>query len=238
MSLLVIIRPAPGGSITLAEARAHGFEAVSFPLFDVQPVPWTAIDPRRCDALLIGSANALRHGGSALAQYRGKPAYAVGRTTAQAAQAAGLEVVATGSGGMQALFAHLAPEHRRLLRLSGRARVPLAPPPGVTVNEAVVYDSVPRPMPEDLARLLTTQALAGAVVLLHSAEAARHFAEECGRLRIPRARLRLAALGPRIAAAAGAGWMELASAETPDDAALLALAGQLCQNQSMPQPER
>jgi uroporphyrinogen-III synthase len=84
-------------------------------------------------------------------------------------------------------------------------------------------------MPEALARLLTTRALAGAVVLLHSAEAARHFAQECDRLQLPRTRLRLAALGPRIAAAAGDGWMGVACADTPEDAALLAVAGQLCQ---------
>jgi uroporphyrinogen-III synthase len=206
MTLLVVVRPEPGGARTLADARARRLEAVSYPLFEVQPVPWEMVEPEAFDALLIGSANALRHGGAALLQYRGKPAYAVGRTSAQAAEAAGLAVVATGGGGMQPLLARLAPGHRRLLRLSGRAPVALTLPPGVEAIERMVYDSVAVPMPEDLARLLTTHALAGTVVLLHSGDAARHFAEECDRLQIRRNRLRLAALGrgsPRPRAMAG-----------------------------------
>ena len=138
---------------------------------------------------------------------------------------------------MQKLLAALAPGHRHLLRLAGRARVALSPPPGVIVVERIVYDSVALPLPAELARLLATHALAGSVVLLHSAEAARHFAAECNRLRMPRARLRLAALGPRIAAAAGSGWMSVAHAGTPEDAALLALAGRLCQTANMPKTE-
>jgi len=238
VTLLVIIRPEPGAAATLAAARARGIEAVSFPLFAVEPVNWVVPEPETFDALLIGSANSLRHGGAGLRHYHDKPAYAVGAFTAQAAAAAGLTVVATGSGGLQEMLAQLAPGHRHLLRLSGRARIELSPPPGVTLVERIVYDSARLPMPEDLARLLSTRALAGTVVALHSAEAARHFAEECDRLKLPRARLRLAALGPRVAVAAGDGWMAVACTETPDDAALLALAEQLCQSATMPKPER
>ncbi len=234
MTLLITVRPEPGGAKTLAAARQLGLEALSFPLFAVQPVDWVIPEPETFDALLIGSANAVRHGGAGLRQYRDKPAYIVGAATAQAAEAAGLTVAATGKGGIQALLASLAPNHRHLLRLSGRARVVLSPPPGVTVIEHVVYDSAPLPLPPDLARLLATRALAGAVVLLHSAEAARHFAAECDRMQIARAQLRLATLGPRIAAAAGGGWMAVVSAETPDDTAMLALAEQLCQNSNLP----
>ena len=67
------------------------------------------------------------------------------------------------------------------------------------------------------------------IVLLHSAEAARHFAAEMDRLGIPRARIHLAALGPRIAAAGGPGWAQLSTAPRPTDVALLALCRQLCQ---------
>ena len=68
----------------------------------------------------------------------------------------------------------------------------------------------------------------GALVLLHSAAAARHFAAECDRCGVPRGAVRLAALGPRIAAAAGEGWREVRSAAEPREAALLALARQMC----------
>jgi uroporphyrinogen-III synthase len=223
---VIVIRPQPGCDATVAAARAQGLAAQGFALFVVEPAAWEPPAADSVDALLLGSANALRHAGPALAGWRGKPAYAVGRTTAEAARAAGLDVVATGRGGLQPVLDRVRPEHRRLLRLAGRERIALMPPPGVTMAERVVYASVPQPMPPALTALLA----AGALVLLHSAEAARHFAGLCDRHAIPRARIALAAIGPRVAAAAGPGWAALATAAAPDDTALLALAGQMCQD--------
>jgi uroporphyrinogen-III synthase len=200
---------------------AHGV-----PLFEIQPIAWRPPSRNTFDALLLGSANAVRHAGPALAAYRGKPAYAVGATTAEVAREAGLKVVASGAGGLKSLLPLLLPEHRRLLRLSGRERMTLTPPRGVSIQERVVYASEPLPMPPVLRRLLARPA----VVLLHSAEAAHHFAEQCEAARLPRGLLKLAALGARIARAADGGWAAVASAEFPSDAALLALAGQMCQD--------
>ena len=225
MTPVIVIRPQPGCDATVAAARAMGLDARAFPLFAVRALPWSAPDPQSYDALLIGSANAFRHGGENLAACRGKPVYAVGQTTADAARAAGFEVAAVGRGGLQMLFAQLRPEHRRLLRLSAELRVDLAPPPGVTIVERRVYASEPQPPPPELGDLLA----ASATVLLHSGEAARHFAGLCGRLGIDRSRIALAAIGQRVAAAAGEGWRDAAFAATPDDAALLALAREMCQ---------
>ena len=75
---------------------------------------------------------------------------------------------------------------------------------------------------------LISTAISGGLVLLHSAAAARHFATECDRLAIHRGDIRLAALGQRIAEAAGAGWAALRSAAEPNEAALLALAREMC----------
>ena len=222
---LVIVRPQPGCDATVAAARARGLETHGFPLFVVEPVAWDAPDPDGVDALLIGSANALRHAGPGLAAFEGKPAYAVGETTAEAARAAGLKVVATGGGGLQAVLDGVQPEHARLLRLAGEERLHLTPPAGITVAERTVYAARPRPMPPELAALLG----GGAVGVLHSAAAARHLAEECDRLDVPRAGIRLAAIGPRVSAAAGSGWASADAAASPDDGALLALAGELCQ---------
>ena len=115
--------------------------------------------------------------------------------------------------------------HRRLLRLSGTARVALAPPAGITITERVVYDSAPLDMPDALAEILAKPA----VVLLHSAEAARHLAAECDRIGTDRASLALAAIGPRVATAAGDGWAFVVVSAQPNEAALLALAGEMCQ---------
>jgi uroporphyrinogen-III synthase len=227
--LFIVIRPEPGCAATVAEARAMGLEAHGFPLFAVRPLAWDAPDPASVDALLIGSANAPRHAGAALSRYAGKPAYAVGEATAEAARAAGLTVVATGRGGLQALLEGIVPAHRRLLRLAGHERVDLVPPDGIELAERVVYASETQPMPEALGRLLTARALPHSCVALHSAKAARHFAAEVDRLAIPRARIRLVALAPRIAAAAGTGWASLGTASETTDQALLALAHRLCQ---------
>lgn len=232
MTPVIVIRPQPGCDATVAAARALGLEARGFALFDVRALPWQAPDADSFDALLIGSANALRHGGAALTAWRGRPAYAVGASTARAARDAGLHVVATGAGGLQDMLAQIAPAHRRLLRLAGRDRVQLDPPPGVTLADCVVYASEPSPVPPQLLARLGEESL----VLLHSAEAARHFAAECDRMGIAREAISLAALGPRIAAAAGTGWAALAAAEAPSDQALLALAERMCQSRDGSDP--
>ncbi|MFT4025249.1 MAG: uroporphyrinogen-III synthase [Novosphingobium sp.] len=225
MTLLVVIRPQPGADATLAAAAALGLAARAFPLFEVEPVAWEAPDPADIDALLVGSANALRHAGIALERFRDKPAHAVGQATAAACRAAGLTVAATGSGGLERVLADIRGP-ARLLRLAGREHVALSAPPGVELVERVVYASNPQPLPPALAELLR----APAVVMLHSATAAQHFAAECDRLAVDRARIGLVTIGPRVTAACGPGWAALATAATPDDAALLAQARHLCQN--------
>lgn len=209
-----------------------GLAAEGWPLFAVEPVTWEAPDPADIDALLLGSANALRHAGPGLAAFAGKPAYAVGAATATAARAAGLAVVASGTGGLQPLLAALQPGHRRLLRLAGEERVALELPAGASMIERVAYRVTPQPLPPALA----TRLARGAVVLLHSGEAARHFAAEAGRLGCPRHAIALATIGPRVSAVAGAGWARVAEAAQPDDASLLALAAQLCQNPAPQEP--
>lgn len=228
MTPLVIIRPQPGCDASLAAAKDLGLDARGFPLFTVAPVAWSAPEPETVDALLIGSANALRHGGDGVQRYAEKPAYVVGRATAEAAREAGLVIAAVGRGGLQPVLDSVDPAHKRLLRLAGRERLNLSPPAGAQIVERVVYASHPQLAPRALADLLA----APAVVMLHSAEAARHFAEECDRLGIARRHIALAAIGPRVSAAAGTGWNAVETADTPDDPALLALARDMCQNRS------
>jgi uroporphyrinogen-III synthase len=227
---LLILRPEPGNSATCAQAAALGIEAVAAPLFTIAPVAWDPPPPDGIDALLIGSANALRHAGPALTTYADKPAYVVGEATAQAARAAGLRVVAVGTGGLQGVLDDALDRvtHRRLLRLAGQERLTLTLPPGVTMVERVVYAAMPLPLPSGAARLMLAHALPGVAVALHSAAAASHLASEMVRLDLPRHRLHLVALGPRIAAAAGAGWAAIHTAPAPDERSLLALAAQVC----------
>ncbi|MEO7915805.1 MAG: uroporphyrinogen-III synthase [Novosphingobium sp.] len=222
---VIVIRPEPGCAATVAAARTLGLEAFGFALSSIRPCEWEPVPTGDIDAVLIGSANALRHSGSALAMYRGIPVHVVGQATAEAARAAGLIVAKVGSGGLQAVLDTIQPG-TRLLRLAGDERIALTPPPGVSMVERVCYASESQPMPPQLVRLLSRPAL----VLLHSAQAARHFALECDRLGVNRASVHLSALGLRIATAAGPGWASCVAADSADDAALLATAKKLCQS--------
>jgi uroporphyrinogen-III synthase len=222
---LIVLRPEPGNSATLAAAQADGLIAHGFPIFAIEPRDWNAPDPGQFDALLAGSSNAFRHGGAALARFAHLPVHAVGDSTAQAARAAGFTLASTGAGGLQAVLDQLSGP-QRLLRLSGEERVSLNPPAGVTIAERVVYASTPQPLPEPARPILD----GGAVVLLHSAEAARHFAAQVDAAGLDRSRLSLALIGPRLLAAAGTGWGRVATADAPSDAALLALARRMCQS--------
>ena len=239
---LLVIRPEPGNARTLAAARTLGLVARGIPLFVVELRAWEPPDPARFDAALLGSANALRHGGAALARYTALPIYAVGATTAAAARTAGFTVAACGEGGLQALLPHLAADGRkRVLRLSGEAHVPLDPPPGMTIETAIVYAARALALPASAVSPKTLEGL-GCVVALHSGEAARHFAAECDRLGLDRAGIALCCLAPRVAEAAGAGWAETRVAPTSKrlgpkhsgEAALLALARDMCQNALLP----
>ncbi|WP_068077226.1 uroporphyrinogen-III synthase [Novosphingobium lentum] len=220
---LIVVRPEPGFATTLAAAREAGLAAYGQPLFRIEPVLWQAPPPSGYAGLLVGSANVFRHGGKQLAGLASLPVMAVGDTTAQAARDAGFVVTRTGNGGLDALAGTLPPGH--YVRLAGERHVALVLPEGVTVDTLIVYAARPVAIAAPLAALLA----APCVVLLHSAEAARHVAHECDRIGIARANVQLACLAPRIAAAAGTGWHTVASAGRRDDAALLALARQMCQ---------
>jgi uroporphyrinogen-III synthase len=222
---VVTIRPEPGCSATVATGRAAGLAIVGCPLFEIEPVSWS-LPPGDFDGLLLGSANAVVHGGLLVDNLVHKPVYAVGEVTAEAARKRGFAVARVGRRGLQELVDSLAGERLHLLRLAGRERVPIKPPEGIAVDTVVAYESVALPLPESLAGRLRE----GALVLLHSAAGSLHFAAECDRLAVHRGDIRLAALSPRIAEAAGGGWAALRSAAEPNEAALLALACEMCHN--------
>ncbi len=225
LALSLALRPEPGLAVTLAKARALGLAITGHALSEIRALAWDCPDPASFDALLIGSGNAFLHGGTQLQRLTGKPVYAVGEATADAARAAGFAVALIGSGRLQGVL-DIVPAPARLLRIAGEEHVPLTPPAGVSMTEVIAYRSVALPL-DPAAPLL---AGGNALVLLHSAATARQFASECERLGLPRASITLAALGPRIADAAGTGWRAIHTALRPDEACLLEMAFDLCQN--------
>nr|WP_246204989.1 uroporphyrinogen-III synthase [Altericroceibacterium indicum] len=211
-------------SATVAGGAAEGFEIIGAPLFAIRPLVWELPDVEQFDGLLIGSANAIRHGGALINQCRHLPVYAVGKATAELAIECGFHVALVGEGGLQNVLDSLAGERLHLLRITGVEHRPLSVPPSITLTERIAYTSEALPMPGELAGELAK----GGIIMLHSGAAAQHFVKECNRLGVNRKLLYIAALAPRIAEAAGDGWAGRHCAAAPNEAALLELVGQLC----------
>jgi uroporphyrinogen-III synthase len=217
MRPVAVLRPEPGNAATAARAEALGLTVIRLPLFVVRAVAWHCPDPADHDALILTSANAVRFGGTALASLRGLPVLAVGAATATAARYAGFEVVETGDQDAAALIALAdARGFSRALYLGGRDR--MVAPGGPIAATVTVYASDALPIPTE-----AIEQLQGAVLLLHSARAARRFVA----LADERHLYRLAALSVGVRDAAGPGWDAAAVAAAPSDAALLAAARSL-----------
>ncbi|MGD9811804.1 MAG: uroporphyrinogen-III synthase, partial [Sphingobium sp.] len=60
---VLILRPQPGADATAGRAKELGLEPSIYSLFATEPLAWTAPDPAGFDAVLLTSANTLRHGG-------------------------------------------------------------------------------------------------------------------------------------------------------------------------------
>jgi uroporphyrinogen-III synthase len=216
---VLILRPEPGASETAARARAMGLEPVVTPLFEVRPVAWEVPEARRYDAIVFTSANAPRLAGDGLKALTGLTAYAVGEATAAAAYAARFGEVRTGPSDGATLLALAAEQGvRRALHLCARDHIPLRHPQ-VAVEQRLVYASDATTGPLDV--------LPGAVVLLHSALAAALFGERVQ----DRGAVRIAAISPAVAEAAGQGWAAVTVAPQPRDEALLEVARALCQSE-------
>jgi uroporphyrinogen-III synthase len=214
---VLVLRPEPGASATARRARALGLAPVVAPLFVIGPRRWDAPPATSVDALMLTSANAVRHGGPALLRYADLPVFAVGSATADAARAAGFRTVHAGERDGQAVVAAMvASGIGCVLHLSGR-EVAAVDPRGIAITRVAVYagDVLPAPdLPTD------------GVALIHSVRAARRFAAIVPQ----RVDQQLVAISAAVADAAGRGWAGVAVAATPDDAAMLALAQRLCQS--------
>jgi len=212
MRPLVILRPEPGASRSAAKAEALGLEVRLAPLFTVVQVDWAAPDPARFDAIVLTSANAIRHGGEELDKLKALPVHAVGAATAALARAAGFRILSVGEGGNRGM--HL-PKGQKLLHLAGRTHHSVEAALTIPVYEARTIDR-----PDGLAGLVRS------VVAVHSPRAGRRLAELVG----DRSTIAIAAISDAAAAACGGGWERIEAAAQPDDAALLALAARLCES--------
>jgi uroporphyrinogen-III synthase len=214
MRKLLLLRPEPGLAASAERARRMGLEVMAYPLFRVEPIAWQAPDPTNLDALLLTSANAIRHGGAELDGLKSLPAHAVGSATADAAREAGFDVASVGEGNAEDLLATL-PSSQRLLHLVGEHHREFAG--AHLIDRQVVYRSAAIEGPD-------LPPLEGLVVAIHSPRAGARLSELAGK----RARTAVAAISEAAARAVGDGWERVEVAERPDDPSLLALAAMLC----------
>ncbi|MEP9402488.1 uroporphyrinogen-III synthase [Sphingomonas silueang] len=206
---LVVLRPEPGNAATVAAIEALGRAAIPLPLFRVVPLAWD-VPGGAHDALILTSANGVRHAGAGLAALRHLPVHAVGAATAAAARAAGLNVAATGSSDGRALLdAAQAHGVRRALLLTARDRA--------VAGHPVVADAVAVYAAETIAKV-DAACLRASVALVHSPRAAARLAA----LVTERADVAVAAISEAAAGALGDGWRAVAVAARPDDAGVIA----------------
>lgn len=203
-----VLRPQPGNAQTVARLAAQGVDVLAVPLFAVVPLAWKLPDLSRYDALLLTSANAVRHGGPGLATVRHLPVIAVGATTAAVASRAGFKIWVAGDHDATAALEAAGP--CRPLHLAGRDRRDVgADAVSVYASEALVPESG------------ALAAMAGRIALAHSPRAAARLASLIRGT--DRAKIGLAALSPAVLAAAGEGWGWAAAAAVPQDETLVEL---------------
>lgn len=217
MRKLLLLRPEPGLSASVARARAMGLEVIGCPLFEVESVAWKAPGPAEFDALLLTSANAVRHCGAELAKLKMLPVHAVGAATASAAREAGFTVETVGEDDIADLLSRVPPS-LRLLHLAGEDHRATDNP---RIERLIVYRAAAIAQPQ-------LPPLEGLVVAVHSPRAGRRLAE----LADTRGATRIAAISAAAADACGGEWEQVEVAEQPNDNSLLALAARLCHTSS------
>ena len=208
---IAVLRPEPGNRVTASAIEAAGCSAIRLPLFAAAPLAWDAPDPADFDALILTSANAVRHGGAGLRRLIGLPVHAVGKVTGEAARRFGFQVVANGDSGAEALLERArAAGVRRALHLAGRERT--IEPGGIVARAIAVYASDPLPIDRQAAARL-----AGSVALVQSARAAARL----GEIAPERSSIRLVAVSRAAAEAAGQGWERVVVAPAPSSDAMI-----------------
>ena len=226
MTRVLITRPQPGAAETADRLRALGHEPVVAPLFEVRAKEWSppAAMP---EAVMLTSAAAAREGGPAMAPYLGLPCFCVGARTAAAAQDAGFTDIRAPEvhDGGELLAAIAAAGIGDILHLSGIEIATYAPPAGLKVERRVVYGAHFHSWSE----AERTAAQAAEVALIYSPRGGEALAAAFG---AHRKGVRLSAISRNAATAAGDGWAARAVAASPDEDALFAAAGLLCEKQA------
>lgn len=141
---LLITRPEPGATETLAIVTGRGYEAVSEPLLTYVPIG-DAPDLSQVQALAATSAEGVR-AFARLSRRRNLPIFTVGEATAQAARLEKFLDVRSAAGDATALtrvLANLDPERGAVVHIAGRDVARRLAVPGLAIHRAVLYAAEP-----------------------------------------------------------------------------------------------
>lgn len=223
---LLLTRPAGDNELLARRLRAAGHRVSIAPMLDIRSLGSAPLDDSAAAGLVLGSANAVRHGAARLTR-RDLPVWCVGPATADAARTAGFHDIRTGGGDgtelARLIVTQANPADGPLLYPCGKERRP-EPERGlaragfriiaVPVYEACEVATLPGAVAEALARGDIE------VVLLYSPRTARHF---CALVAADvRARLGFAVLSPAVARELGPDRRRAVTAGAPDEESLLA----------------
>ncbi len=215
---VLVLRPEPGASRTGQALDTMGFRPVLYPLFGVEAVDWMPPDPASFDAVLVTSANAMRLGGPGLARYCRLPLFAVGETSARAAEKAGFRSVQVGGGNAPLTLPLIVKAgYTRILHLCG-TEVRAADDLGLSIARVSVYRTVECGDEEGMAQAVPREREVFALV--HSPRAGRRLADLVSSA--DRQHITVVAISGAASDACGNGWHGRVIAGAATDAALLA----------------
>jgi uroporphyrinogen-III synthase len=233
---VLITRPEPGAARTAKRLQALGFKPVCLPLTEIRPTFAELPAGNDFDAVAFPSANAVRHARPALLRaVASLPAFAVGRSTAEAAADAGFESPTIGPGygqGLATLMTSRLARGTRVAYLCGHVRTrgfeETLREAGIEVISVEVYNTVMLDYSdEELRAVLGNETFDS--VLLYSRVAVRAFLKLTDRsVMLPLLdRVALICMSERVAEPlSSSGGERIRIAAEPDEEAMLArLAG-------------
>jgi uroporphyrinogen-III synthase len=227
---VLVTRPEKDSAALAESIRRAGHEAIVSPLLDIVPVGWE-MPETGISALVLTSQNAVTpvHA-DILNRY---PCFCIGAATAEAARAAGYDVIAHAEGDRAGLIAALAARKlKHVLFLSGHVEradlVAELAAVDILTTKRIVYEAQARTaFSPDAAHALADNSID--CILLFSPRSAEIF---CNLLQslpgVQQSRLTLACLSAAVAEACGTGWSHITLAQQPSTQHLLAAAGILC----------
>jgi uroporphyrinogen-III synthase len=226
---ILVTRPEPDNEHTAAALRALGHDVLLAPLLHVEAIANTNLGAAPWAAILLTSANGARAAANhpRHAELIRLPVLAVGRSSAEAARAAGFADVSSANGDARDLArlaaGRFAGTKLPLLYLAGEDRSGELAVPGVTVRTVVVYRAAKaRHFPAEVRDALVRGTIDG---VLHFSRRSVESYIECG------SKISEAALAPAhycLSARTAeplrhAGAARVLVAAHPDEASLLAL---------------